>query len=82
MRLSDLLRHVPCVSTVVPLQTSQGSLLSPPAFGGEARQLSHYCIYLVLAADHPGGMAFWAQVLTGERRVSGYVLQNAGLGDT
>ena len=23
MRLSDLLRHVPCVSTVVPLQTSQ-----------------------------------------------------------
>ena len=60
----------------------QGSPLSPPAFGGEARQLSHYHIYLVLPADHPGGMAFWGQVLTGERRVSGYVLQNAGLGDT
>lgn len=56
--------------------------MSPPAFGGEARQLSHYCTYLVLPADRPGGMALWGQVLTGERRVSGYLLQASGLGDT
>lgn len=78
------LRPVPCVSTASPTsdQPVQGSLMSPPAFGGEARQLSHYHTYLLLPADHPGGMALWGQVLTAERRVSGYLLQASGLGDT
>ena len=75
MRLSDSLRHVPCVNTVVPLQTSRcrapRCLLQPLGERPDS-----------FPADHPGGMAFWGQVLTGERRVSGYVLQNAGLGDT